>query len=577
MNRKHTLLNILTITFLCLGVGVAIATTKNNSTAKVEIAEAGEGNYYSSISDSLTGTALLNALHTLNTQKKTKDVTYGKMRQFAAKSDIDPDGSGKIIGFYDNKKIGPSWDSGSTWNREHVWPNVRDGDLVEDDAHMVRPASTSTNSGRGSKGFGKESYDPGGGNNVDYYRGAAARIIFYAAIANTNLTIVDFPFNYDGVSDGNSGYPVGAMGCLSDMLEWNLQYLPQDTSFTGADDLARRTELNRNEVIQNDTDGQGNRNPFIDHPEYACKIWGNTNAKTKAICGMSKTVTLDKTTYTAHVGDYFTIKATSSDSTAITWSATGSAVSIGEDQTASGTPVNVKALAVGSSTITATSASGATATCTVTVKEVATYISLTTTGQKTNYLVGEEFSYDGVCKANYSDGTSKEVTPIVTAHGNTSAPGNFEVDLSYTENGITKVTSYTVTVNKAPAVLQSITTSGQSEIFSIGDEFKYDGTCIAHYDDGSEKDVTDMVDVRTPLNVTKKAGTYKVSLEYMEKGNLVKTSYQITVEPGMDPKPADKKKVTLPTWVIVTMCVGGGGLVIGIAIAIIVIVNKKKA
>ena len=240
--------------------------------------------YYDGISDSLTGTSLLNALHSLNSTKRKKTVGYGGMRQFAALSDADPDGSGKIIGFYDNKKVGPSWDSGSTWNREHVWPDVRDGDKVEDDAHMVRPASTSTNSGRGSKGFGSDSYDPG--EDVAYYRGAAARIIFYAAIADTSLEVVDYSFPYDGVGSGNHGYAVGTMGSLSEMLEWNLQYLPSDKTFTGDNDLARRTELNRNEVIQNHSDGQGNRNPFIDHPEYACKIWGNTNSKTKSICGM---------------------------------------------------------------------------------------------------------------------------------------------------------------------------------------------------------------------------------------------------------------------------------------------------
>ena len=141
---------------------------------------------------------------------------------------------------------------------------------------MTRPASTKTNSDRGSKGYGSTSYDPG--QFVEYYRGAAARIIFYAAIADTNLKLIADPLNYNG------GNPANSMGSLSEMLKWNLEYLPSDTSFTGANDLARRTELNRNEVIQNNSAGQGNRNPFIDHPEYACKIWGNTNSKTKEIC-----------------------------------------------------------------------------------------------------------------------------------------------------------------------------------------------------------------------------------------------------------------------------------------------------
>ena len=234
--------------------------------------------YYSGISDSLSGTDLLNALNSLNSSKKKKNVTYNGMKTFAAKCDIDPDGSGKIIGFYDNAKIGPAWDSAATWNREHVWPDCRGGNLVEGDAHMPRPASVSVNSDRGSKGFGTESYDPG--QYVAYYRGVCARIIFYCAIANKSLKLIEDPINYSG------GSPSDSMGCLSDMLRWNLQYLPSDTSFTGGNDLARRVELNRNEVIQKDSDGQGNRNPFIDHPEYACRIWGNTNSTTRSVCGM---------------------------------------------------------------------------------------------------------------------------------------------------------------------------------------------------------------------------------------------------------------------------------------------------
>ena len=327
---KHRIIPVLfasalSFTAFAAFTGVAIHNQINKQPEKVE---ADEGSYYSSISDSLTGTELLNALHTLNSQKRTRTVGYNGMKTFAAKCDADPDGSGKIIGFYDNAKVGPGWDSAATWNREHVWPNVRDGDKVEDDAHMVRPAATSTNSDRGSKGFGFQSYDPG--KTVNYYRGAAARIIFYAAIADTSLQVVDYPFNYNGVGNGNSGYPVGSMGSLSDMLKWNLQYLPSDTSFTGDNDLARRTELNRNEVIQNASGGQGNRNPFIDHPEYACKIWGDTNSKTRAICNgevppitpeePEEAITLSENTKNLAIGDSFELIATTKDNLNVIWS-----------------------------------------------------------------------------------------------------------------------------------------------------------------------------------------------------------------------------------------------------------------
>lgn len=275
MNNFKTVL-LTSLAILSLGL---VATSYVNSEVDIAVVAVSDNvtNYYSSITDDMSGTTLLNALNKLNNEKRTRTVTYAGMRTFSVKSDADPDGSGKVLGFYDNKLVGPSWDSGATWNREHVWPNIRGGNKVEDDAHMVRPTATSTNSDRGSKGYGTASYDPG--KYVPYYRGSAARIIFYAAIADLSLGLVDDPLNYNGA--GN--YP-NMMGSLSDMLKWNLEYQPSDTSFTGDNDLARRSEINRNEVIQNDMEGQGNRNPFIDHPEYACRIWGNTNKKTKQIC-----------------------------------------------------------------------------------------------------------------------------------------------------------------------------------------------------------------------------------------------------------------------------------------------------
>ena len=238
--------------------------------------------YYSGISDSLSGTDLLNALNSLNSSKRKKTVGYDGMKTFAAKCDIDPEGNGHIIGFYDNADVGTKWDT-SKWNREHVWPNSRGGSLVEGDAHMTRPCSVSENSGRGSKGFGTASYDPG--HSVTYYRGVASRIIFYCAIANTNLKIEDIVLNYDWGNPNDPG-KTNTMGTLSDMLRWNLEYAPSGSYSNSADQVARRVELNRNEVIQNDSSGQGNINPFIDHPEYACRIWGSTNSTTRSICGM---------------------------------------------------------------------------------------------------------------------------------------------------------------------------------------------------------------------------------------------------------------------------------------------------
>ena len=284
--KKTTVFSLVSLGALSLSLNLGIIITSNQKTSIAEanfVVRASSSStiasYYSSISSTATGETLRDALNSLNSSKRKRTITYDGMRTFSKYSDADPNGSGRILGFYDNELIGPSWDKGKTWNREHVWPNIRGGDKVEDDAHMVRPASTSTNSGRGSKGYSENSsYDPG--ESVEYYRGSAARIIFYAAIADTSLNLIDDPLNYDGIRNGLSD----CMGSLSEMLKWNLEYLPTDTTFTGANDIARRAEVNRNEVIYSHSQGQGNRNPFIDHPEYACRIWGNTNSKTQEVC-----------------------------------------------------------------------------------------------------------------------------------------------------------------------------------------------------------------------------------------------------------------------------------------------------
>ena len=154
-------------------------------------------------------------------------------------------------------------------NREHVWPNSRGGNLVENDIHMIRPTITAENGSRGNSFYveGKKTehdgWDPAMEDFGDAtYRGDSARIIFYAAIAATSLTLIDQE------TDATSN---NTMGKLSDLLKWNLQYPVTDR------------ERIRNEGAQS---LQGNRNPFIDHPEYACKIWGSYNSTTKQICGM---------------------------------------------------------------------------------------------------------------------------------------------------------------------------------------------------------------------------------------------------------------------------------------------------
>ena len=231
--------------------------------------------YYKDISETAQGTELLNALNSLNTTKRKSLIRYSGFKTMFQYTEVDPQGTtpeGKMVGFYDNTLVNKIWDNEETWNREHVWPNSRGGSYVEDDILMPRPTSVKINSERGNLvyGTGANAYDPG--TYLAEYRGIAARIIFYCAIADKSLVV-----NEETGNNGNN------MGILSKLLEWNLQYPPEGYY---SDKLALRVEWNRNYVNSLGASFQGNRNPFVDHPEYACRIWGATNSKTRQACGM---------------------------------------------------------------------------------------------------------------------------------------------------------------------------------------------------------------------------------------------------------------------------------------------------
>ena len=152
----------------------------------------------------------------------------------------------KISTFYTGKLVGPAWDSGKTWNREHVWPNSKGlNGKDENDIMMLRPANPSTNSGRGNEAFGISGsyYDPNElGQNV---RGDIARVLLYQY-----------------VRWGNASKMWGAAGVIESkdvLLDWMVED-PVDT-----------WEMGRNDSVESIT---GTRNVFVDYPELAFILFG---------------------------------------------------------------------------------------------------------------------------------------------------------------------------------------------------------------------------------------------------------------------------------------------------------------
>ena len=240
------------------------------------ISNAQPNNYYESCSG-LNGEELKNELH--NIIKNHTSYSYTTTKSILRDSDEDPNNSSNIILVYSGNSI-DKFNFASNfepdfWNREHVWPKSHGdfdaGDPFEvplyTDAHNLKPVDHSMNTTRGEKDFDNggeivfngsietNCYDTGSTFEPrDEVKGDIARIIFYMDVryegGNNEPNLVPV--------DGLTTYPNPQIGVLSTLLEWHEQDPP--------DAFERR----RNDVI---FEWQGNRNPFIDYPEFVELIY----------------------------------------------------------------------------------------------------------------------------------------------------------------------------------------------------------------------------------------------------------------------------------------------------------------
>lgn len=222
------------------------------------------GNYtYDKLSE-LSSSALLNSLRTLMKTTHTKQTSYDNCRDYADETDCE-NGNSTIITLYTSYASSQSeYNSGNGWNREHVWPKSLGGFNTSGagaDLHHIRPSENKTNSDRGNLKYGNVSSGTTskgnlsglvGGTKGSYYepldnvKGDVARICLYVYV------------RYGGeLSKCNS--ITNVFQSVDVLLEW-CELDPVDT-----------WEMGRNEVVEKI---QGNRNVFIDYPEYAWLIFG---------------------------------------------------------------------------------------------------------------------------------------------------------------------------------------------------------------------------------------------------------------------------------------------------------------
>lgn len=197
--------------------------------------------------EGLEGSALESALRTIVSNYTY--LTYDDARYLLDDTDEDPNNPDNVILIYTQQSVSGVWDAGSTWNREHVWPQslLNYDTVMSADLHNLKPADPSENSSRSNKYYdyltSSVAYEP-----PDEVKGDVARILFYMMIRYEILELVDTePTTYQ-------------MGLLGVLLEWN--------DLDPVDDFER----NRNEVIYAN---QGNRNPFIDYDHFVELIFGD--------------------------------------------------------------------------------------------------------------------------------------------------------------------------------------------------------------------------------------------------------------------------------------------------------------
>lgn len=247
--------------------------------------------YYNGLDLNLTGVALKNVLATRIINTHTNSLSYSDIWDSSMITDLNPSNSSQVLLIY-------GWENGSDgdvtndrergvndicnfsgncnglWNREHVYSNsLATPDLDTSgtngppyaDAHNLRSCDVQTNSTRSNKRFASGSGNSGDSNSGwypgDEWKGDVARMMMYMYLRYGSQCL---PTN---VGIGSSASTPDDMIDL--FLQWN------------AEDPVSDFEKQRNTYHENtgNTYAQGNRNPFIDNPRLATRIWGGPEAE----------------------------------------------------------------------------------------------------------------------------------------------------------------------------------------------------------------------------------------------------------------------------------------------------------
>ena len=236
--------------------------------------------YYKSISTTATGATLKTQLYNLINITKA-GWEYSELFDAYRKTDVRPDGkyfwdiySDSSTYTLNDKRINASYDEeGDSINKEHIIPQstFNEQKPMKSDPHHVLPSDGYVNNRRSNYPHGEvtgkveyTSHDGcklGTGTNntkvfepMSQYKGDIARIYFYFVTCYQNK----MSSNTFSVFD-KSAFPSIKSPFLELYLKWHKE-----------DPVSDKEIIRNNEIYK----VQKNRNPFIDHQEYAERIWG---------------------------------------------------------------------------------------------------------------------------------------------------------------------------------------------------------------------------------------------------------------------------------------------------------------
>lgn len=177
------------------------------------------------------------------------------------------------------------------------------------------------------------------------------------------------------------------------------------------------------------------------------------------------------------------------------------------------------------------------------VPEVVVLESIAATDYTTQYDLNAEFSFDGVCTANYSNPEyNKEVTPTWSTPDMTTE-GDKGVVLTYTEDGVTASFTYNIHVGDQPvppgpqpehSYLIGLEITGATTKFKLDDEFIFDGVVTALYTNPEDnKEVEPVIESFPNMELE---GNQDVILSWTDEESGIKATNFYTITVGREPE-----------------------------------------